>query len=631
MIDGYKIIALCISRIHDLPNYEFINSLNNLLCLHKCRLFVYTICTELHMYDEALHRFEDVDRGDAAVYDLIDYDITDAVIIMDDKLKCHPLSQRIIDRARSNNIPAVIIEGYYENCININFDHRTGMKSVIEHIIVEHGITDIHFMSGSKGNPFADSRREVFMQTLEEHGIPFDESMVSYGDFWTEPTIIATEKIIKSGKIPRAIICANDIMAITVCTILQQAGYSVPQDVIVTGFDGIDEVYLTCPKITTVSCSYKTMAKVAVELIIDYFETGIIKENNTVDCELLIFESCGCTVNSKIDLSTYFANLNNRFFRHQDEGCVMMSISNKMQICSFEDASKLWKSAKHHIEMCCILNASCIDDTINPVGDECKGFEDNMFVFCDSEELMDMQEIKRKDIIPNLSSKLALGIPLLFLAIDYMNVPIGYVCFHFKNAKVTDYQETTWATMALNTAIGGIRDMRYQKHLISQVENMYKYDSLTSLYNRHGFFKAVSKCLKNEDHTGETLNIIITDLDGLKYINDTFGHKEGDNAIKVSALALKHSCPDNALCSRFGGDELISWFFGTYDKDEIENKIHAFLERYNSISKKPYKVSTSVGIFSVPYEEYGDFNKLLSEADKIMYEKKMLKKKNRDK
>ena len=100
MIDGYKIIALCISRIHDLLNYEFINSLNNLLCPHKCRLFVYTICTELHMYDEALHRFEDVDRGDAAVYDLIDYDITDAVIIMDDKLKCHPLSQRIIDRAR---------------------------------------------------------------------------------------------------------------------------------------------------------------------------------------------------------------------------------------------------------------------------------------------------------------------------------------------------------------------------------------------------------------------------------------------------------------------------------------------------------------------------------------------------
>ncbi len=628
MIDGYKIIALCISRIHDPLNFEFIHTLNELLVENNCRLFVYSLCTELHMYDETTYWYNDTQRSDTAVYDLINFDITDAVIIMDDKLKCRPLSQRIIDRARKKNVPAIILEGYYKDCININFDHKSGLKSVIEHIITEHGITDLHYMSGSKGNPFAESRLDVFRQTLEEHSIPFNEDNVSYGDFWTEPTIRAMEKLIASGKLPRAIICANDIMAITVCTVLQRSGYSVPDDVIVTGFDGIDEIYLSYPKITTVLCNYKNMAKKAVEQILNYFDTGKIIENNSVLCDLLIFDSCGCSINSKIDLNSYFANINNRFFRQQDEGCIMMNISNKMQICSFEEASKLWKSS-NALEMCCLLNLSCIDNTINPIEPSAQVFEENMFIFSDSDNKTDLQTIKRSEIIPDLSLKLSYKIPLIFYAIDYMNIPIGYVCFHFKNAKVIDYPKTTWAVTALNTAIGGIRDIRYQQHLISQVENMYKYDSLTNLYNRHGFFKAVSHKLYDEKFDGKILNIIITDLDGLKYINDTFGHKEGDNAIKVSALALKYGCPDDALCSRFGGDELIGWFFGEYQPSEIEDNIKKYLDNYNSVSKKPYKVEVSVGMFSVSYDEYNDFNKILTQADKIMYKQKKEKKKKR--
>ena len=82
MIDGVRIVALCASRIHDLQNYDFINSLNEYLCNHNCRLFVYAICTELRMYDEATYWYNDVNRSDTAVFDLIDFDVIDAVIIM---------------------------------------------------------------------------------------------------------------------------------------------------------------------------------------------------------------------------------------------------------------------------------------------------------------------------------------------------------------------------------------------------------------------------------------------------------------------------------------------------------------------------------------------------------------------
>ena len=622
MINDVKIVALCASRIHDLQNYDFINSLNEYLCNHNCRLFVYAICTELRMYDEATYWYNDIKRNDAAVFDLIDFDVVDAVIIMDEKLKCRPVSQRIIDKADEKNIPSVIIEGEYENCINVNFDHESGMKTVIEHILSDHGITDVHYMSGARGNPFAETRLEIFKELLHNHNIPYDDSMVSYGDFWVDPTVAAMEKLLKRDKLPRAIICANDVMAITVCTMLQKSGYRVPEDVIVTGYDGIDEVYLSNPKITTSSCSYKKMAETVFELLMHYFSTGEKIENSIVSPDFFNFDSCGCRYNSEIDMNTYFSNINNRFYRYQDEMCIMMNASNKMQIVSFEEASKIWKNAVR-IDMCCLINNSCIDDTVDPAQGDSSNFDDKMFVFCDYDQSTEFQIISRKCIVPKLDEKLKLKIPLIFFALDYINTPMGYVCFCLSNSRVTEYQKTTWSVMALNNAIGGIRDIRYQRHLNQQVEDMYKYDSLTGLYNRHGFFKVISRMAEEKCNSDCTVNLILLDLDGLKYINDTFGHKEGDNAIKISAHALKQACPGDAVCSRFGGDELVAWFFGEYDADSIKQNIYKLLEAYNLESDKKYTVAASFGmVSSEDYNGIDDFNKLFSEADKVMYEEK---------
>lgn len=628
MIDGVKIVALCASRIHDIQNYDLIDSLNKYLCSHNCRLFVYAICTELRMFDEATYWYNDVKRSDTAVFDLIDFDVVDAVVIMDEKLKCAPLSQRIIDRAKEKNIPSVIIEGYYDNCINLNFDHATGMKRVIEHVIGEHGVKDVHFMNGAKDNPFAQARLEIFKKLLVKYHIPYSDDMVSYGDFWVDPTVTAMEKLLQREKLPRAIICANDVMAITVCSMLQKAGYSIPEDVMVTGYDGIDEVYLSNPKITTASCSYRTMAKKSFELLMHFFKTGEIIENNIIVPDFFNFESCGCEYGSKIDLNAYFSNINNRFYRYQDEMCIMMNASNKMQIVSFEEAAVLWKSAVK-LDMCCLINKSCIDDTVNPALVTTKSFDDEMFVFCDVNPDNKFKTISKKSIIPDMSETLKLRIPLVFFALDYINTPMGYVCFYAQNSRITDYQKTTWAVMALNNAIGGIRDIRYQKHLNQQVENMYKYDSLTGLYNRHGFFKALSKASNRIYDVQEITNVILLDLDGLKYINDTFGHKEGDNAIKVCAEALKKHCPEDALCSRIGGDELVAWFSGTYDADKLKKEIYAAFEEYNAVSGKEYKVAASFGmISSTEYRGTDDFSRLFSEADKAMYEEKTYRQKN---
>ena len=114
------------------------------------------------------------------------------------------------------------------------------------------------------------------------------------------------------------------------------------------------------------------------------------------------------------------------------------------------------------------------------------------------------------------------------------------------------------------------------------------------------------------------------DLDGLKYINDNFGHKEGDFAIRAAAEALKYSCPDNAVCIRLGGDEMLAVFLECdYD---IRERLNSRLDDINSTSGKPYKVLGSMGILELPSGDHPNMENLIRRTDKLMYEEKRRRK-----
>lgn len=141
----------------------------------------------------------------------------------------------IENTAMSNNIPVVLIGAERDNCINFVFDYRSGYEKVVRHVVEDHGVRSVHIIGGRRNDWFSDERISVAKKVLEENGIPFNNSMVSYGDYWAGPTSAAVKRLISENKLPKAILCVNDTMAVTACAVLQENGYSVPQDVIVTG------------------------------------------------------------------------------------------------------------------------------------------------------------------------------------------------------------------------------------------------------------------------------------------------------------------------------------------------------------------------------------------------------------
>ena len=623
MLNGRKVVSLCTTRLNDIDNIRFIMQLNDGLKKLNSTLFIYNVNTDLYWSDDNI-------RAESAVFGLIDFTITDAVIIMYERIKNETITDKILRQANLHDVPVIIVDGVREGCINIGFNYKKGFEEVVRHVMECHNVKKPHFLGGFKDNIFSDERMEVFKKVIEENGIKFNEDMVSYGNFWAKPAREATEELLAKGVIPDAIICANDIMAINVCAVLFDHGYKVPDDIIVTGFDGIDEINLSIPRITSSYCGAASAIPTLLNAVSDIFEKGITTGDYLVDPQLVIHNSCGCDVVSEEMRNGILRSFNDRFYRYQDDNMLLNNISESMQSCTdiVDCACKLFNDTV--CDLTCIINKECIENDKNYfAGGIHMEFADEMFVFFDS-DLKTFRQcmFNRKKIIPNLDKILEGGNPLIFNVISFLNVPLGYICFHFDDYDVVDFCKIPQVVNTIGSGLGGYVNMKYQLYLTARIEKMYKYDSLTGLYNRLSFNNEFDQ--RKREMSGEKIpiTVILVDLDGLKYINDNFGHGAGDNAIRTVAVALRDSVPENAICVRFGGDEMLAVITGKCVPEQIKYDINRRLNKYNATEGKPYRISASMGIYRTDSTKNTDFEFLVKETDADMYAEKLAKRRH---
>ncbi len=621
MIDGRKIVALCLSRINDAVSHELITKLNKLLTESGCNLFVYATGSDLYWNTPS-------ELGETKIFDLIDYNTADAIIVFSEKIKSRDVIENVISNAKRKNIPVISIGEHIEGCYYTGFDYEAGFEKTVRHVIEHHRPKTVHFMAGLRNNDFSDKRLAVFRKVIEENGYKFDESVVSYGEFWTGPTEAATEKLVAENRVPDAVICANDIMALTVCNVLKKHGISIPEDVIVTGFDGIEQINFSTPRVTSCECSYTDMAEKCADILKNVFSGNEAENNNDIIPRVILSESCGCGIAEKVSVSEYVNRVNDNFHRYQDESRTLSEITAKVQTSTrLEDASKELDSNVIY-DMCCVLNYECIDESINPLTTvSSESFTEKMYLFfnTDEKEPFVPQEFSRSDIAPNLDDLLRQKCALIFMALNFLNIPLGYVCFHFHSDDIVNFYKIPQTVNALNNAVGGLRNLRYQQYLNAQISDMYKTDALTGLYNRSGFEKEYKKMLKTLK-AADGITVVLADLDGLKKINDSFGHDEGDNAIATVARALKAACPENAICMRFGGDEMLAVIKDGADEGVIRNNMDSYLDEYNSRSGKPYLIKASLGVYHTKSDDSLDFEVLIKKSDVLMYADKQRKK-----
>lgn len=621
MYNGFKIIALCVTKISDGRRFEIVRLLNESVTKYGYRLFVYHACSDFYWKTKN-------EDGEKTVFDLIDYDIADALITFDECFADKSVSAKIREKALEKGIPTFVLGGEAEGCINFVFDYKTAFEKIVRHVIEEHGITDVHMITGTEGEVNSEERAEVFRKVASENGIDVTDDMISYGQYWNGPTIEVLDKLVSENRLPKAFVCVNDTTAVTVCTYLEQKGYSVPKDIIVTGFDGTEEARLNVPPISTCECDYAVMTEQIAMALNRCFEGDRSIYTEKVSYVMTADKSCGCSSkHGELNVGDLLKYTRDIFYRYQDDEKVLYEMSSNALMCaSPQELSECIGSFKFYT-MCVCVNHDVFDCTKDPVTTKrSRSFDEDMLLLfrADSPGEKFLYDIKHSEIVPEIDYILDQKTPLIFTALSYIGTATGFACFYF-SADMNSYCKIMQYVNALNTAINGFRSVKYQQYMTSHIEEIYKFDSLTSIYNRKGFDIEFEKLARRAAENKLKMLVMSADVDGLKFINDKFGHEEGDFAICTVANAINSVVLENKACSRFGGDEIVLVAFSEKPEElcgNIRQQVTEYIEKVNGSGEKPYKVSTSLGFGT---GEISDFEEVLRISDKQMYREKATK------
>ena len=229
-------------------------------------------------------------------FDLATANNIDALIVVAGSLGNHVGPEGVSEFLRRfGAIPTVSIAVPLSGMPGVLVDNARGMRDAIDHLIVHHGYRRIAFVRGPEVNEEAERRFRVYREALATHGLTFDPGLVTMGDFHRHSGMVAVHQLLGLGRQRiDAIVAASDYMALGVIDGLEAAGYRVPSDVAVVGFDDIDEARFASPPLTTVRQPLYEQGLQAANIACAMLRGVHVEGHVTLHTELVTRRSCGC-------------------------------------------------------------------------------------------------------------------------------------------------------------------------------------------------------------------------------------------------------------------------------------------------------------------------------------------------
>lgn len=641
MSEECKLIGVCLTLIQQEDRFFFIEALNRHAIENGYRLVVF------NSRNDFAERGVSCDLDEAAIYKMIPYRKLTALVMLSGFLGKDYIRSEIITNARRAGVPVFSIDADIDGTIPFFFDYSDIFEKISRHVIEHHKVKYVFMLGGRQGDDFSEQRVNSFLKVARENGLAEDKIVVGYGDFWQEPAIAQMEKWLDEEKrpLPEAIVCANDSMAIAVSTFLQNRGYRIPDDCIITGFDGIIQSDYHTPKLTTCKEDYDSMGRTLVEAA-ECVRNGIpLEDDYHVGFITRIRESCGCEKADSRSVNSNSAQLLSQLmqsFVRQDNICEAQNV-----VSGTKELDVLAKKMTEiFVFYSCLI---ALNDDMFEAPHFGSGhlidnaYSDNMKIISDRYGWVwqETGTIRTEDFVPDIKRYFQSENPIIVMPVHRAELILGYAVIQ-PDMQIDEYQKVHAFASAASSALAMYHDRMQIESINLQLVNanreldrLYVHDSLTGLYNRRGFYREFKDMLaRNRFTRGMDVVMISADMDGLKHINDNYGHNEGDSAISTFANALLKSAIGGEFCARFGGDEFE--VCGLVDSDEVSDYETAFrdrmrdtLEMYNQHSGKEYLVEASIGFSSAPVGKCSDYDELVRLADAQMYADKVSRKKQR--
>ena len=578
------------------------------------------------------------DLGEYNIYRLVNFRKFDGVILMTNTV-CDPdMKHLIVSTVKESGIPAIFLDCDDDPTFyNIRIDNSVAMRQIIQHVIKKHEATTLNYVSGPLSNPEAQARYEAFLQVMAENRLIADARRIYFGEFRPQDGEDAVNAFLHSGlKMPDAIICANDAMALAAMRTLEKHGYRIPEDVIVTGFDDTYNARHYSPALTTVSRPLKEMGYKACEVMLKAAAGECCEQIITLEAKPVFTESCGCVPEETVDISDFKKSVSNVVDGCRSDIALLNRITSKL--AESESAEESMSVISKFIEKLeCERFCLCLCSEWNnvyagrmPDDYQIYGYTKTMSapLIWTNGELSAVDSFQSADMFPLLSE--GGGHVNYFFPLHFRERCLGYYIITDSIFPINSMLCHS-ILMNISNSIENIRKLLHLNNVISELDRLYVIDPLCGIYNRNGFIREADSLYKRCLSSGELLMISFIDMDGLKIINDSYGHKEGDFALQRLATVIRDCCGTHQICARFGGDEFIILGISASqdDADSLERLFKKRLTDINSILHKPYELDASIGTYISKVEESVTLFSMITTADEMMYERKKKKKTSR--
>ena len=574
-------------------------------------------------YDE----LEENKIGAFRIMDLPDFSTFDGVICMKNSIKYEPAARSVVNRIIKSKVPAVSIDEKINGMHYVGISDYKSQKSIVEHLINEHHLTKINYVCGILEGKEGADRYRAYRDAMAEHGIPVCDDQIYYGNYNRESGRKAVEFFAKTN-MPQAIVFANDAMAIGGTERLRQYGYRVPEDIVITGFDN-DELSEFCvPSLTTVDRRQQKIGETAVDLLLANEDECEIEQ----ETQVLYRESCGCNEQSEMKLTDLRIDYQNKCLIYEEALDTLKSM--QLDLTGLESIDELCGRLKKYViksdmksfYLClCDRKKLFEGDTL-----KCESYTQNINIpiAYHNEEFSSYNEFPTRDILPEAVRNTDRQTFYVVTPIYYQKICYGYCISDGSTFALKSELSYLW-TVNIAMALENIRKWKWINRMNEKISRMWKYDMLTQVLNRSGFFFCAEELVKDIKSTDSMAFMIFLDIDGLKSVNDNQGHEVGDAFIAEIADVLKRAVPKDCLIMRYGGDEFV--VFGSCENGDrmraIVSRIKAMIAEANEAPDRRYTLSASFGCSVHDAAEIENLNGLIEAADKQMYQEKKAKKK----
>lgn len=534
----------------------------------------------------------------------------------------------------------------------------------VRHLKNEHNCKRIAFIAANSTNsPEAFERFEAFKSALKKNDLEFYEDLVFEGAFNSEDAEADILKKINSKEDLKfdALVSASDLMLVGAKRAFDKLGISMPEDVKAVGFDDAVFASLSSPKFSTINQNITGQGARCAEIALRVLNGEKVDHIVTSDLVPMFRQSCGCI--SKADPSLIYKDIEGEICKEETlKGNLlelyMNEILEKHKYASLLDLVKAANTLKQlYFNLTSLVDVAMLEDLAICLYEEP--------VFMNKHESTDIpnkaemimysgrsktsKKVYKPDITFNWHRSLC---PINSIREEhgaYVLYPIfsgeanyGYFISKPRKKNFDAYTVNLKILISVFSSAIEYTNNIVQKeklssanlHLTEANTNLYmqsKTDELTKLLNRRGFMEIGQRTIDIVQEMGNTCLIFFADLDGLKTINDSYGHEMGDKALKLQAEVLKQVFRTSDIVGRLSGDEfgIIASSMSLDYVDIVREKVEKLNKAISVRNNLPFTLSISFG--AVELTGTAVLTKLLTEADKVLYEEKRKKHAQMDK